>query len=1811
MKHVRPLPLSALVVVAAMSLSCCGNPVSAPQRGYPQEIASLVSHVPGQVVTPKSEIRVRFVDPVSSAGLSGTLLPDVTCSFRPRLRATARWEDSRTLVFTPTRPLRRDVAYSGTLDLRKLLGRDLPSLSFSFRVPRVDLVSLSGRFVSLDADSSSLAYRGRLLLSEPIERDRLAAAVTLRVGGRRQRLEWDGPLAGTAEYSFQSPALARGEKPLEVDIRVAGRSLGLAEDRALLVTLEARERFSLAGVEALREKKQQGFRLDFSDPLDPRQSLEGLVQIQPEANATFRRAGSSLYLLGDFTPGARYTVRLDSHLRSDLGREAGETREVELTAADMEPAIAFLSSGVFLPSSNGQKLGFKSVNLRRIRATVMRVFENNIGQFLQTESLAPNASRTESFNGWETQRVGVVIAEETFEVGERSNTWVVSALDLDRVFARESKGLYLVTLGYAEEDIITSPPDHEYYQWQSEVYKPVIATDIGLTYKHASGTALVYATDLVNARPLPGVAVTLKSYQNQTLAAGTTDARGFVQFEDVADGVFFVVGERGDQRGIIKLNEMAWDLAAFDTGGQEVTGDGTRAFIYTERGVYRPGDEVNLSLVVRNRDDSFPQDHPLTFRLWNPRGQKVIERVGTAGRDGFTTFTFSTSPDDPTGSWRVELVAGSRTFTHEIRVETVVPFRLKVLVEPDRPALGPLDRSLDFNLKSSYLFGAPAAELSAEVFVTLKSVVKTFQKFPGYVFANEALDYESSRTQVYAGLLDVQGTARIRWGLPSLGGTPSALEAEISARVLEKGGRPNLRNLAVPIDPFDRYVGLRRPDLSWGYARTGTALAIGAVLVDAKGNVSLGRQLDYRIYKNTTYWWWEFENRQDYRLHFKSDKSTRLVAQGRVNSALTPAVVSFTPDEWGEYLVEVTDSARGGHTAAFFFSASFWGDTPAGASDAAVLALKTDKTVYAPGEVARVTFPRPREGLLLLTVEGSRGIARHELIELSGTAETGELTIQATSEMIPNAYVSLSLIQPHRQTANDRPIRLFGVIPLRVEDPRSRQEIVVTTPEVIRPNRPFTVDVRTGDGAPTQLTLAVVDEGLLDLTAFRTPDPWLSFNAKQRLSVATYDVFSHVIGANSGDFLRVFSVGGDYDQGLYTGGDREAARFKAVSLFTGPIATDARGRASVTFAMPNYMGSVRVMAVSAAGPRYGSAERTVPVKEDLLVLPSLPRVLGPEEEITVPVTVFALRDGLGDVEVTLTATSPLEIVGARRMTLTFTEIGEQDAFFQLRARAEVGTAHVTIRATAGSLSFSAEEDLPVRASSPRVSERQEVTVERGRSARLTVPSKGLRGTNEATLRVSRLEELSIDHRLRYLVTYPYGCIEQTTSAVFPQLHLKTLTKKPGASAADVDRNVNAAIERMRSFQLASGAFAFWPGGTSPSDWGTNYAGHFLLEARQLGYHVPPDMLRNWVRYQSSRALTTSGELMERVYRVMLLSLAGEPSVAGMNFLKENSLKDMNDTMKWTLAAAYRLRGMDAAAAEVLRSAGTKAVDYLDYGSSYGSKLRDQAMILEKLVLFQRWPEARDLFREIGTELAGTDWFSTQSLGYALLALGKYVGALTEGPDVPMMQGRIQLPGGQSVSFTTRDVSITETITAGFGDALTVALDAASTAQRAYVTLEWSGIPPRAESLDTKRNLDLAVRWIDEDGKPIDPSTIEQGTTFWGELTVSKTLRRAITEVALVQILPSGWEIENLRLTGEELPKFLQGANDAEYTDVRDDRVMWFFDMASSRSSYRFAVKLNAVTVGRFDLPPSLCEAMYDNSFLAVKAGRQVRVVAKQ
>ena len=1810
--------------------ACSQKSLEDAPLSYSLETARMVSHVSGGVLASTDPIRVRFVSPVVGKSQVGQVLRTRVFRFVPSIDGLATWEDVRTLVFKPNAPLVLRTVYSGELSMTDLFPqhKDLKPLVIQFEVAGRELVALEADFELPDAnDPQRLVFSGQISFNERADSSAVSDAVALRLGDQQLALHWR-VLSDGKTHDFTSAEITRTKESQELAMHIDRADLDLSQDYDNTWTLPPLSTLSVVEIEKHTDRDRPSVSIIFSDDLDFGQDIAGLITADPPQQLQLNAIGKTVSVVGDFQHGQRYALTVHPGVRSRWGIALAQPHTETVVFDDIKPRMRFARDGVFLPTSGNRKIRFQTVNVSRVHLKIEKVFESNLGQFLQDQRVDGARDRT---RGGYMRRVGVTVADTTLDIGREKNVWLQHELDLNDLISKDEKGLYLIGLTFAAEDMLygdpveaaearqqrrryrgaaywNNPYSRGYVYQHGRIYKPVVVSDIGLTHQKTHDRHLVYATHLEDARPLSGVTVTLRTYQNQIVEQKVTDRNGLADFSPVESDVFYIEAEKDGQRSFIKPRDMAWSLSTFDTGGRDPAPDGIRAFFYTERGVYRPGDDIHLSAIVRNYNHTFPDGHPVSLAFYNPLGQRVLTQTNREGKDGFYTFDLSTSADAPTGNWRAEIDVGSRKFNHRVKVETIVPFRLKVFLDPQ---LAERDRLLKADLRSAYLFGNPAAGLKASVDVTLRSSPPVFPKFKGFSFVDQAVNFKPITANIFSGALDEEGKAAVSWELPSLSEAPSRLSANLRARVLEKGGRPNSTARMVHVDPFEVYVGLRKPDMDYGFTRINNSLEVPVVAVTPDGETAPGRTLMYRVFHNENYWWWEYDSRDQFRLRFKRDFSTKKIFETSIISRDRPMPVAFTPEKQGEYLIEVADAD--GHKASLFIRAYPWGSLPASGRDAGALVLKTDRENYAPGEKAVVSFPVPDTSSVLVTVSRGGNVV-HSRWHTPRTRNTTQVEIPITADMAPNAYVTISVIQPHRQTANDRPLRMYGVVPLRVADPDTRLDLTLTAPDELKPEDAFEIVVQTGDGKPAQLTLSVVDEGLLDITQFSTPDPWRAFFSKLRLGLHVSDLFGQVIGVNIGDVFKTFAIGGDAALAAYRRDrlpEEQKQRFKSVSLFEGPVATDDQGRAVVSFVMPNYVGSVRIMAVAARGNAYGSAEKTVPVKTDLMVLPTLPRVLRPGDRIAVPATVFAMGDSLGSVEVAISTEGLLRVDGQARDTIAFREAGEEDVLFMCVVPNAIGDARVAITATAGDVIATHTTDLTISPSSPRISADETREIRPGQAVVLPIPDRGIPGSNRARITLHTRPNMKLGNRLLWLVRYPYGCVEQVVSAAFPQLYLKDILIVSGKSneiAREIDEHINAAIRRLRRFQLSSGALSYWPGRSKPSIWGTLYAGHFLTEANALGYYVPDDLYENWMQYEQSRALTTRDDLMIRTYRVYLLALANQPALGAMNLLKESSLRDMTDVEKWLLAVAYHRAGSSAIASEILKDAGTLANGGKRWEHTFGSALRDRAMILSAMIDFQRWGEADPLADEIALALSSDRWYSTQTSSFALLALGKHIRA-TEGDQPLRLVGSVTLPGGEVVPFDSGSRFYNVDIEFGFGQSVRVQLNPESTVTRAFATLEWSGVPLKADAVAESRSLQLDVRWRDDDGFPVYPDTLKQGATFWGHFSVKNTSVAHIREIALTQLLPSGWEIENTRLSGAPMPGWTSnlGLGSETYSDMRDDRVIYFFDIAPASNSQNFVVKLNAVTAGTFTLSPTLVEAMYNNEIKAVVPGRTVVV----
>ncbi len=861
-----------------------------------------------------------------------------------------------------------------------------------------------------------------------------------------------------------------------------------------------------------------------------------------------------------------------------------------------------------------------------------------------------------------------------------------------------------------------------------------------------------------------------------------------------------------------------------------------------------------------------------------------------------------------------------------------------------------------------------------------------------------------------------------------------------------------------------------------------------------------------------------------------------------------------------------------------------------------MLLFNADKESYQVGDEAQISFPSSEGGQALLSIENGSEVLSKKWVKT--TADETKVSIPITTQMAPNVYVHISLLQPHNQTVNDRPMRLYGVVPLLVSNPKTVLQPTIDMPDELKPESQFSISVSEQDNKPMTYTIAVVDEGLLDLTRFGTPKIHKAFYERQALGVKTFDVYDYVIGAYAGSVDNIYAIGGgDAAAGAK---NRKADRFKPVVSYLGPFELKANETATHTLTMPNYIGSVKTMVVAGNSEMqaYGSTDKVVPVRTPLMVLASVPRKLSPGEKLTIPVTVFSMSEQVKSATINLNVGDALKPINGTKKSVSFSGMGEQIVNFEFEILPTSAFQTIEVLATSGSHSAKYSLEIDVVNPNPITQNTNMYTLEGNASKEISFETFGVAGSNGAAIEISTIPPINIKKRLEYLIRYPHGCIEQTTSSVFPQLFLGDVMDLTTNQNRNIDKNLKIAISKISSFQTPEGGLSYWPGEAAANDWGTTYAGHFMIAAKQNGYALPVSFMSNWLRYQQKTArtyrtsATSYNSTLQQAYRLYTLALAGQPEMAAMNRLR-NSNK-LNNDAKWRLAAAYALNGNQKVAKQIAATATIQFDTNGYYRYSYGTPLRNMAMALETMTLLND-PKMRDMAVSVAKQLSSQRWLNTQETAYSLLAMAKMVkNNGGSGISIDWESNGKTASVNASKSIVQRDVALTMgsntvTVTNKENNVL-------------YVTLVQQGKLPLGDELSVSNNMVVATQFRDGAGELIDVTSLRQGSDLVATITVTNTSNDHLYDLALTQIFPSGWEIINTSFSTSGTAN----VSKARYTDIRDDRVNFYFDLRANKSA-TYTVKLNASFLGTYYLPGSQVEAMYDANYMARNKGKWVQI----
>ena len=1845
-----------LVLIGVMFASCKNE----KSRQIDPEFVQYISGFTYGTISPQSYIQVELAQEMPAVELNADV-KEKLFSFSPGIKGKTVWINSRTLRFIPdANELKMGKEYSAKLQLDKLLKVEDKFRTFNFYFKVSEQNYSFDLLPYMPINSNDLNWNrveGTLKLINEAPLEDIQKMFTLKGANKEAKVEVM-PLSETS-YRIIVDSLQRSSEEKSYTLHIEGKPIGVKKSDKETIEFTSIPETELNIVDVrMYDDGSKNIRVTFSSPLALDQDMKGLIVASGVNNFTYRIDKNVLYIYPETFPKDELNLQLYEGIKNNIGLGLTRDYSYQLKVDDESPQIKVEKSGNILPNSEQLTLPFSAVNLWAVDVKIIKIYQNNILYYLQSGSLTDGSSG-------EIRRFGRLIKKARIRLDSDKTKdltrWNQFALDLAPLIDQDPGAMYMVQLSMVQDyslyrcggitpaipqgnsmrsfsnELITEEDesvwdetqayyydeiDWNEYNWKDKddpctpsyfmdrgrvVESFVLASNIGMIAKAGNNNSIDLAvTDILTTEPISGAKITLYNYQMQEMGSTSTDKFGFANIDYQKGRPFVVTAEKGEEKAYLELKEeLSLSLSNFDVSGKEIQ-KGLKGYIYGERGVWRPGDTIHVSFILEDKEHKLPKNHPVVLEVYTPNRQFFQRQVKTNSENGFYTFSIVTDPSAQTGVWQSYIKVGGTSFYQPLRIETIKPNRLKVRLETDS-IFDASKGTFSGTLNAQWLHGAPASNLKAEVSLSLSKTEHPFKSYEAYDFNNPLSQFNSNQHKLFEGNLNASGIAGVNSKVPLAENAPGMLRGNILSRVYETGGDMSFYAQTIYYSPYKVYAGVKAPKAPQGkFLETDKSLSFDVVSLNPNGQKVSRNDMSYKIYKLNWSWWWN-SSEEDLGSYI-NNTAVSPVAQGYLSTTNGMGKVNFQVDypDWGRYLILVKDTESGHTTGTMFYV-----DWPASRGSAdrkdpsglTMLAFTTDKPVYQVGEKAIVTIPKSSEGRVLISIENGSRVIKREWMKTSDK-EDAKYSFTITEEMNPNVYIFATLLQRHAQTANDLPIRMYGVQNIDVENKDSRLSPVITMPNELQPEKEFTISVSEKTKKPMTYTLAIVDEGLLDLTGFKTPNAWDYFYAKEALGVRTWDLFDRVLGANTGMFGTLLSIGGD--EALKASSDK-VNRFKPIVRFMGPFTVKAGETKTHKVKLPPYVGSVRVMVVAAGNGAFGSAEKTVAVNNPLMTLSTLPRVMGPNEEVWLPVNVFAMNNSVRNVQVSVETNGLLKLEGGASQSIQFSKPGDQIVYFKLKADAKTGAEQVRIKATSGGQTATEVIDIGIRNPNPPIIISEAQLIDANGSANLSIAMDDVGANDWVKLELSRLPNINFNKNIDFLLSYPHGCTEQITSQAFPLLYINELTELSEDQKKRMTEKVDQVINILATRQLSDGGFMYWSGNHYASEWTSTYAGHFLTEAKNKGFDVSDNVLSRWVQFQTKLAKNWSRTVsfqnyysvsmteLQQAYRLYALALNGQPQLGAMNRMRE--LKDLSIQSKWRLAASYAIMGKKDVANELVFNIDDNVEEYNFNNDTYGSPARDQAMIMETYLLLDKTEKALELAQNVAKELS-SDYISTQTAAYGLIAMSQ----LAEKMGKTNIEVDWKLNGKAMKAVSTPQPLHQIDITPNKNIGISI-----NNKGKGKIYAQLTGRTQPISDADVTVPLDasfsLSVNYVDINGNPIVVSSLKQGAEFTAEVTVANGPVQAITDLALVQIFPSGWEIYNERILNAGSDN---GAGKYNYRDIRDDRVLTYFNLGAGQTK-TFKVRLQAAYRGMYYLPAVSCQAMYEPREQARTKGSWVNV----
>ena len=1819
----RMKKIGGIGLVAALLLLCflpsCGKKgtggqnASFVERIQPinEALLPLLDSYTSGVVAAGEPIVVRFKNPETMKVKFGETIPAKAFQFTPALKGKAFWVDENTVGFQYDN-IDKDKNYVCKFRVSDFVdcGSE-QALEFGFGVRRQNFSLVAQQPICLS--NETMNYNLRIAFAVPVDQDE---AINLFDEGFRKSHPVEMTYVGNNVYDFEIQNFERKNENYDVHVVLDGKAVDAKAKMERDLTIYAKNLFIPLTFDV--DQSSDHATLFFSQPLKESQNLNGFITKHNNLGYKADIKGNKIDFYFDKSNLYRYQldelkIGVTSGIRSDNGMILQDDYEYALDLTEVQPKVRWTDDGVIIPNVDETTIYFDAICLNGVTLRIVRIFDDNILSFLQDNEL------TETYG---VRKAGRLEKKVRLAIDNPyPNQWKTFPIVLSDYVKVEPGAMYQLSLNFGPADytfasdemknaIVDNNNEKEESYWDGEAYdykeyryegeygdpngyyyynyvekqKNIVVSDLAVTAKMGRNDMVdAFVFRISDAQPASGAQVVAYNYQKQELSKGTVDGKGHVQLQCANRPAFVVATDKKGSKSVIKLNDgNALSYSRFNVSGEPVE-KGVTAFAYSNRGVWRPGDELQLNLMLNDLESSVPDDYPVVLEVIDANGRLYAKQVNTKPVNDIYCFTVPTNVSDETGLWTARFKVGTNTITKNLRVETVKPNRLEIKF--DLPEVVSLSRNERVNLNAKWLNGMKANGLKAEVDVQLRGGQTSFKEFPNYTFVNEMQDFEPEEVSLYSGQLNSEGNTDVGFGPLKDVYAAQMMNGTFIVKVFEQGGDFSIASFKSKLSPYERYVGVELPETlsKYGsYYDTNKDWKFNIAVVNENGTACKSSvALDYALYKLDHYWWWSSED--EYSLQRYASGTYKAPYQnGSLTCNGTTSVTFNVPnDKWGSYLFIVNDK-QGKHIFAKVISFDWgYGHSSSASGAPAQLSLKASKESYEVGEKMVVTFPANDKAKALVTVEANDKVLQTMLVENLG--EEGKVEITATEEMIPNVYIYVALIQPH-DAKNDLPIRLYGVVPVKVENKKLQLQPNIQIPETANTKKKIDVKVSEAAGQAMTYTLAIVDEGILGLTNFSTPNPYGYFNSKQALSVRTWDNYASIVDAFSGELGSVYAIGGD---GVLNQEITLDKRFKAYAVTLGPFELKAGDANTHSFEVPQCSGALRFMVVAKGkGKAFGSSDKRMTVVDPINLYASAPRVVAPGDELNLKVQVQAPTMKNKTLEVKF-QNKNLDPIGALPTSVKIDGNGEGLVAVRTTIPKTLGNAELKVMVTGDGYTAESSTLMPIRM--PYAERRNTITKEIEAGQTVTVPFNlvGMDGTQQGNITVSSLLPIDLFGRIDYLLNYPHGCLEQTTSKAFPQLYLNYFIQLDDKAKEEMKTNVETAVTNLKSYQKSDNSMTNWPGGNYTNPWTEIYALHFLVEANKQGYNVPQYFIDGLLSYQADRAKQWKnnidykwGETIQ-AYRLFVLALAGKPEMGAMNRFKE---LEMNyDLTKALAAAAFAQTGKTSIAQNLLPNV-TDGQAMSDYYTSFGSDIRDLAFLTYAQMLCDVDQQTvQTNINNVCRMMSTRRYVDTQSTAFALFVLGKYaekMNVVNSG-----LSATVKV-NGEERTLNTNMASVGFGYTPKLGSNT---IEIKNNGDHKMVANLYTKTSVAEYVMDESGNLiKMSVNYFDKSGAPANLTALNAGTDLRVQITVQNPSEWKVTELALSYYLPSGWELVNDRLMGD-----MTGNEGAKHLDLRDDRAYFYFDLYPGAKK-TFTLKVNATYEGNYMIPAIRCEDMYND-----------------